>query len=166
MYLNNGYNFGPYRAFIDNGFDFQQTNEGYICAGSILPSTFVTILPNGTLRQSMVGDWAFGVSQANTYSFSNDYAGIKGSSILIYGSGQDCWILLGETVGPGTLLKPDSLGRAIGLAIEDTQTSAYAYQGGNAGELARVKVFRHVVGHRSCVGGEFSTEYSSEFGNC
>lgn len=164
-YGNNNFN-NPWSRFIDNGFDFQQTNGIFTAAGDILPSVFVTITSKGLVRQSIRGDCSLGVSQQNTNAFNTNYAASLGDVLQIYGMGQDCWLLLGETVAAGDKLRSNDLGRGIKVRAYDECWGAYAYQGGNEGDLIRVKVFTKYVDPTCEIGAEFSSEYSYEYGNC
>jgi len=143
-----------------SGFDFQELNECYYAAGNILPSTFVTILPNGQVQQSQSGDWALGVSASYAESIYTNYAAQTGSTINIYGSAQECWIRVASTVLPNQFLKPagDGSGYAVPVSNYSDYKSAFALQGGSAGDLIRVRVMRKRLGI-----DEYTFEYSNEY---
>lgn len=155
----------PWSRFTDNGFDFQQTNEYYTAAGPIYPSTFVALTARGLLRQATTDDLPIGIVQQNTYAHNTNLAADTGGPLSLYGSGQDCWLLLGGNVSAGDKLKSDNDGRGVKALRADMYWGAYAYQSGSAGQLIRVKVLRKQV-DPPCGLGEYSSEYSIEFGNC
>jgi len=124
-------------------------NPNYVASGNITSSRFVSPVSGSdfTVAQAIANSKIAGIAhegsrEAPIPSVTTPYAAADGESLVIYGQGEVCKLVLGGTVENGDDLKSDADGK--GVIITDSTTTqeigATALEGGITGDHIRVQV--------------------------
>lgn len=123
-------------------------NPNYISGGNINPKRFVTqqIDADLTVEESNSGDLPVGISGIGTKyapipEVTNNYHAESGDPVWVHGLGEEAWLVAGDSITAGDLLKPDDDGKGVKASAGD-KYGARALTSADTGEDCRVFVER------------------------